>query len=102
VTTLAAAATDPLAILSGYGALGAFAILLVIYAQSTIKRDRERTERAEQQVTDLNAFIRTELLPRQVASTLLHQQVAETLAEAIEIIAEVKAIERNERRRGNP
>lgn len=91
---------DPMAVLLQYGVLGVFAVLLIIYAKSSITREQERTERAEQQVKELNEFIRTELLPRQVEATLVGQQVAEVLGEAVEIIAEIKFIDRNERRRG--
>jgi hypothetical protein len=96
----AEAGGDPLGVLLQYGPLGAFAILLILYTKSSITREQQRTERCEQQVKELNDYIRSELLPKQVQATLLHQQVAEVLAEAVEIIAGVKMIERNERRRG--
>jgi len=98
---IAAAASgggDPISIILQYGVLGAFAVLLVLYAKSSIKREQDRTERAEQQIIELNAFVRNELLPKQVEATLLHQQVAEVLGEAVELIAEIKIIERRERR----
>lgn len=97
---LAADAADPLGMLAQYGVLGIFATLLILYAKNSVSRERDRTERAEQQVQELNLFIRNELLPKQVEQTLLHQQVAEVLGEAVEIIAEIKLTERNERRRG--
>lgn len=91
---------DPIGMLLQYGVLGIFAALLIVYAKGSISREQERTERAEQQVKELNEFVRNELLPKQVEATLLHQQVAEVLGEAVELIAEIKIIERNERRRG--
>jgi hypothetical protein len=100
IAAAAADGGDPLTVLLQYGVLGVFAVLLIIYAKSSITREQQRTERAEQQVQELNEFIRTELLPKQVEATLLHQQVAEVLGEAVELIAEIKIIDRNERRRG--
>lgn len=100
IIRLAADGGDPVGMLAQYGVLGVFAILLILYAKSSIAREQDRTERAEQQVRELNEFVRNELLPKQVEATLLHQQVAEVLGEAVELIAEIKIIERNERRRG--
>ena len=101
--TLAADSGDPVGMLLQYGVLGIFAVLLILYAKSSIAREQDRSERAENQVKELNEFVRNELLPKQVEATLLHQQVAEVLGEAVELIAEIKIIERNERRRGrNP
>lgn len=89
---LAAAAdtSDPLLILVQYGALGVIVILLVIYTRGSVTRERERTDRAEIQVKDLNDFIRGELLPKTVAATDLYKQVAEVLEEAIQLITEMK------------
>lgn len=81
---------DPLLALVQYGALGIIVILLVIYTRGSVTRERERTDKAEQQVRDLNDFIRGEMLPRQVEATLLHKQVAEVLEDAIQLITEMK------------
>lgn len=97
---LAAESADPIGILLQYGVLGVFAVLLILYAKGSIAREQQRTERAEQQVKELNEFIRKELLPKQIEGNLLSQQVAEVLGQAVELIADIKAIERSERRRG--
>lgn len=96
----AEAAADPTSLLLAYGPLGIFAALLIWYAKTSIAREQLRTERAEQQVKELNEFIRKELLPKQIEGNLLSQQVAEVLGQAVEIIAEMKYVERSERRRG--
>jgi hypothetical protein len=85
-----AAPGDPLSLLLQYGVLGIFAILLIMYARSSIGRDREKADRAEQHVRELNDFIRSELLPKQVEATLLHKQVTEVLHQAIELLTEVR------------
>ncbi len=86
----AADAGDPLSLLLQYGVLGVFAALLVIYARGSITRERERGDQAAQQVTELNDFIRNEMLPKQTEATLLHKQVAEVLEEAIQLLTEMK------------
>lgn len=97
-----AAATDPMAMLLQYGVLGIVAVLLIIYTRGSIARDRERADKAEAQVRELNDFIRNELLPKQVESTILHKQVAEVLADAVKVISEIKYLDRTaERRRGS-
>lgn len=96
-----ASASDPLALLLQYGVLGIFAVLLVVYAKSSIKRERDAADRAEAQVRELNDFIRDKLLPAQVEATILHKQVSEVLGEAVDVIAEIKTLDRNERRRGS-
>lgn len=93
-------ASDPLTLLLQYGVLGIFAVLLVMYAKTSIKRERDTADRAEAQVKELNDFIRNQLLPTQVEATILHKQVTEVLGDAVDIIAEIKALDRNERRRG--
>jgi hypothetical protein len=83
-------ASDPLFALVQYGALGIIVILLVVYTRGSVSRERERTDKAEQLVRELNEFIRGEMLPKQVETTLLHKQVAEVLEEAIKVITEMK------------
>ena len=94
------APTDPLQLLLQYGVLGIFAVLLIIYTKGSIQRERDRADRAEVQVKELNDFIRSELLPKQVEATILHKQVADVLGEAVHLISELKYIDRSERRRG--
>lgn len=84
------AAVDPFSVFIQYGALGAVVVLLAIYSRGSVTRERARSDKAEQLVKELNEFIRSEMLPRQVEATLLHKQVAEVLEEAIKVISEVK------------
>jgi hypothetical protein len=110
VETLTAAdiPSDPVSLLLQYGVLGAFAVLLIMYTRSSIKRELEKADRAEAQVKELNDFIRNELLPKQVEATILHKQVAEVLGDAVTIISEIKYRDRDtglpgpRSRRGNP
>lgn len=81
---------DPVTLLLQYGVLGVFAVLLILYTRSSIKRELEKADRAEAQVKELNDFIRNELLPKQVEATILHKAVAEVLEEAIQLITEFK------------
>ncbi len=85
-----AASTDPLQLLLQYGVLGIFAVLLIIYTRGSIAREREKYDQAQKQVEELNSFIRTELLPKQVETAMLHRQVAEALEQAVQIIQEMK------------
>lgn len=82
--------SDPLLTLVQYGALGVIVILLVVYTRGSLSRERERTDKAEAQVKELNDFVRGELLPKTVAATDLYKQVAEVLEEAIQLITEMK------------
>lgn len=90
VETTEQTASDPLALLLQYGVLGIFAVLLILYTRGSITRERESKDRSDEQVRELNDFIRNELLPKQVEATLLHKQVAEVLEEAIQLITEMK------------
>lgn len=81
---------DPLTALLQYGVLGIVVILLVIYTRGSIARERESADKAQQQVKELNEFIRAEMLPKQIEATVLHKQVAEVLEEAIQLITEMK------------
>lgn len=82
--------SDPLALLLQYGVLGIFAVLMILYTRGSINREREKGDKAEAQVKELNDFIRSELLPKQVEATLHYKQVAEVLEEAVQLITEMK------------
>lgn len=85
-----ASASDPLTLLLQYGVLGIFAVLLILYTRGSIAREREKYDRSEAQVKELNDFIRADLLGKQVEAALLYKQVAEVLEEAIQLITEMK------------
>jgi len=87
---LAATEPDFLSPLLQYGVLGIFAGLLLIYTRGSIQRERDKADQLQGQVDKLNDFIRTELLPKQVETALLHKQVAEGLEQAVQIIQEMK------------
>lgn len=90
VAATAAQTGDPLQMLLQYGVLGIFAVLLIVYTRGSITRERDKGDRAEAQVKELNDFIRNELLPKQIEAAALHRQVAEVLEEAIQLITEMK------------
>ena len=93
--------TDPVLALVQYGALGVIVILLVIYTRGSVTRERQRTDKAEQQGDKLNEYIRDELLPKMGESASLYKQVAEVLEEAIQLITEMK-VRANIRREDPP
>jgi hypothetical protein len=102
ILRIAAEATgaDPITALLQYGVLGVFASVLLLYTRSSIAREREKGDRAEQQVKELNDFIRNELLPKQVEATILHKRVAEVLGDAVNIISDLKYREEQREQRG--
>ncbi len=62
------AAADPgtgvdLAVLTQYGVLGIFAILLIIFARTAYKRETDRADRLEAEVTRLNTLIAEQAIP---------------------------------------
>lgn len=100
---LAAGSTpsDPLSALLQYGVLGIVVVLLILYtrgsitrerekADQAVQRERERADQAEEKVDKLNDYIRDEMLPKQIESSMLHKQVAEVLEQAIQVITEIK------------
>lgn len=86
---------DPLNYIVQLGILGPFIAILIVYTRNSIKREQERTERAEAQVRELNELIRSEFLPKQVEATILYKQVAEVLGDAVQIISEIKYRDRD-------
>jgi hypothetical protein len=99
-----AAASEPdfLSPLLQYGVLGVFAGLLLIYTRGTIARERDKYDQAQEQIDKLNEFIRTELLPKQVETALLHKQVAEVLEQAVNVITEQRIRESVRREQRGP
>lgn len=78
-----------MSLLPQYGVLGILAAILIVYAKGTVAREREKTDRAEARVEELNQFIRNELLPKQVESTIVHKQVTDALTDAVQVISEL-------------
>lgn len=93
--------SDPVLMLVQYGALGVIVILLVMYTRGSVTRERQRTDKAEQQVDKLNEYIRGELLPKMGEANSTYKEVSEVLAEAIKLITEMK-VRDNVRREGTP
>lgn len=91
-----ASSGDPVTLLLQYGVLGVFAVLLILYTRSSIKRELEKADRAEAQVRELNDFIRSELLPKQVEAAIVYKQVAEVLEDAVQLITEMKHRDRDD------
>lgn len=50
----ATAANDPTGVLLNYGAIGAMLVLLGIFAYGTVRRERDRADRAEAQLQAIN------------------------------------------------
>lgn len=60
----AAAESEPgLVMLAQYGVLGVFAVLLVIFARVSYKRETDRSDRLEAEVLRLNALIIDKVIP---------------------------------------
>jgi hypothetical protein len=60
-----------------YGALGAFAVVAVIFFNRAYKRESERADKAETALAELNRDLRDKVLPVLIAAT---QAVAEATA----------------------
>lgn len=88
--------TNPLTYIVQLGILGPFLAILIVHTRNSIKREQDRADRAEAQVKELNDLIRSELLPKQVEATILYKHVTEVLADAVQIISEMKYRDRDE------
>ena len=66
------AATDPgtdLSILTQYGILGIFALLLILFAKTSYKRETDRSDRLEAEVLRLNNLIQEKAIPALASAT---------------------------------
>lgn len=86
-TLLAAATSDSssfdISVLAQYGVLGVFAILLVVFANSTYRRETTRADRLEAEVLRLNALIQEKHIPALEAA-------AHALKEATEVMRDLQ------------
>lgn len=89
-----------LSILAQYGVLGVFAVLLIIFANSTYRRETSRADRLETEVLRLNALIQEKHIPALEAA-------AHALKEATEVMRDYQRgrfrypdVEREDRRPG--
>jgi hypothetical protein len=93
--------TDGLAGLAQYGVLGIVCFALFVYAKQSIKRETDRSDRAESRRDELQKYIQDEFLPNQLKSQYLHQQTADILSESLKQITELKVERDYEARRAN-
>jgi len=75
----AAEAGSDLAALTQYGVLGAFAILLVLFARTAYKRETDRSDRLESENTRLNQSIQEKVIPALVEATTALEQAAQLI-----------------------
>jgi hypothetical protein len=83
-----ASGTDPSVVLLQYGAIGAFTVVLLAFAASAIKRERERADRAEEQLRELHTLMRTDVIPVLVKVSEGFARVTDTLADAAAALRE--------------
>lgn len=74
-----AAAEGDLGVLAQYGVLGAFALLLVLFARTSYKRETDRSDRLETENTRLNTSIQEKVIPALVAATAALEQAAQLI-----------------------
>lgn len=73
-----------------YGVLGAFTVILLIYTQGAIRRERERGDAAEAEVRRLNALAQDKTIPALVSATQAIAQ-AQAVLQTIQYQRELEA-----------
>lgn len=66
-------------LLAQYGVLGVFAILLIIFAKTSYRRETERADRLEQEVVRLNNLIIDRVIPALGSATSVVEDATELL-----------------------
>jgi hypothetical protein len=101
-------AVDPLTSAQGvflqYGAIGAILLVLLVFAYGAIKRERDATDRerdrakeAEKALADLNALMRTEVIPVLTKAAEATTRVTDVIGRVTDVLAEVSAVLRDRR-----
>jgi hypothetical protein len=73
--------TDGLALFAQYGVLGVVAAILLGYARTSSKRESDRADRLEAEVTRLNDFIAGEVIKAVTTSTLAVTEAQKLMAD---------------------
>lgn len=68
-----------LGVLAQYGVLGVFAILLILFAKISYRRETERSDRLEQEVIRLNNLIIERVIPAISSATNIVEDATELL-----------------------
>ncbi len=68
-----------LGVLAQYGVLGVFAVLLILFAKISYKRETERSDRLEQEVVRLNNLIIERVIPALSSATNVVEDATELL-----------------------
>jgi len=106
--TLAAAVPDPLggaqSVFLQYGAIGTILLVLLWFAYGAIKRERDATDRererakeAEKALADLNALMRTEVIPVLTKAAEATTRVTDVIGRVLDVLADVSAVLRDKR-----
>lgn len=66
-------------VLAQYGVLGIFAILLILFAKTSYKRETDRADRLEQEVLRLNNLIIERVIPALTSATNAVEDATELL-----------------------
>ena len=86
----APAETDPLSSLMQYGVLGIFSVLLIIFGRSLIKREQDRADRLDEEVTRLNNLIQEKTIPALLSATQAIQ-ASQAILQAMQYERDVQA-----------
>lgn len=90
--------------LGQYGVLGVFAILLIIFARTSYKRETDRSDRLETEITRLNAWIQDKAIPALLSSSRANEDSQDLLREMYQGLKDIYGTgnQAPRRRRANP
>lgn len=101
-------AADPIGGAQGvfvqYGAIGTILSVLLWFAYGAIKREREATDRerdrakeAEKALAELNALMRTEVIPVLTKAAEATTRVTDVIGRVLDVLSDVSAVLRDRR-----
>lgn len=74
-----------------YGVLGIVVVLLIGYARGQVNREKERTDKAEARVKELEDWLRGDYLPKIERSNSLYTLAADVLQKALTQLTELQS-----------
>lgn len=92
LTTLAADGVSggvDISVLTQYGVLGVFAILLILFARISYKRETDRSDRLEGELNRLNGWVQDKAIPALLASARANEDSQTLLTEMYQALKDL-------------
>ena len=82
-----------ISVLTQYGVLGVFAILLILFARTSYKRETDRSDRLDGELSRLNGWVQDKAIPALLASARANEESQAFATEMYHALKEIYGVQ---------